>query len=74
MISYYVRVKVYNGSITMSFAEQSGCADHDAAAALEKYYNDIKSCLHDAASSCIPSVKLSSMVDTRTGQTEAEMH
>jgi len=56
----------------MSFAEQSGCADHDAA--LEKYYNDIKSCLHDAASSCIPSVKLSSMVDTRTGQTEAEMH
>jgi len=37
-----------NGSVTMSPAEQSGCADHDAA--LEKYYNDIKSCLHDAAS------------------------
>jgi len=41
----------------MSLAEQSGYADHDAA--LKKYYNDIKSCLHDAASSCIPSVKLS---------------
>jgi len=56
VISYICKGKS-NGSVTMSLAEQSGYADHDAA--LKKYYNDIKSCLHDAASSCIPSVKLS---------------